>query len=392
MLIGLSGSPVPTHLFQTLAEQAVTVMPHDYLAVCLEDADQQGYLVHSLSTLPGEPIATRVFTHDEGLPGRTIRTGRAHLVGELERIADGAPDLDGVLARAGLQAALAVPLRRGPQVLGALLFARQSAPYTLDDLEIAGLLAAGVSGALETCRAYQSLADERGTLASVLTSTADAVVMVGQDGLVLLVDPAARAMLGLSPETAVGRPFPEALAHEPLRRLLSWGSPGSWSWPARRRHRAGEPGLRDHGVRRAGRPRRDPARHHLAQEPGADEERLREHRLPRPQEPDHGHRDDRRAAGQDGAAHRGRRPSRSLSAHPAKRGADDRARDRPAGPRQDRGRPRGAGRAARPGRDDRRGDPGPGRAGGGQAHRGLAAGSVRRARGRGAGAPRPGAR
>jgi len=226
MLIGLSGSPVPTHLFQTLAEQAVTVMPHDYLAVCLEDVDQQGYLVHSLSTLPGEPIATRVFTRDEGLPGRTIRTGRAHLVGELERIADGAPDLDGMLVRAGLQAALAVPLRRGPQVLGALLFARQSAPYTLDDLEIAGLLAAGVSGALETCRAYQSLADERGTLAAVLTSTADAVVMVGQDGLVLLVNPAARAMIGLSPETAVGRPFPEALAHEPLRRLFERGQPG----------------------------------------------------------------------------------------------------------------------------------------------------------------------
>jgi two-component system phosphate regulon sensor histidine kinase PhoR len=226
MLIGLSGSPVPTHLFQTLAEQADTAVPHDYLAVCLEDAEQRGYLVHSLAALTGESIASRVFTRDEGLPGRTIRTGRAHLVGELERIVDGAPDLDGVLVRAGLQAALSVPLRRGPQVLGALLFARRSAPYTLDDLEIASLLAAGVSGALETCRAYQALADERGTLAAVLTSTADAVVMVGQDGLVLLVNPAARAMLGLTPEATVGRPFPEALAHEPLRRLFELGQPG----------------------------------------------------------------------------------------------------------------------------------------------------------------------
>ena len=42
MLIGLSGSPVPTHLFQTLAEQAQAVVPHDYLAVCLEDVEQQG--------------------------------------------------------------------------------------------------------------------------------------------------------------------------------------------------------------------------------------------------------------------------------------------------------------------------------------------------------------
>ena len=51
MLIGLSGSPVPTHLFQTLAEQAQAVIPHDYLAVWLEDAEQPGYLVHSLSAL-----------------------------------------------------------------------------------------------------------------------------------------------------------------------------------------------------------------------------------------------------------------------------------------------------------------------------------------------------
>jgi hypothetical protein len=29
MLIGLSGSPLPTHLFQTLAEQAQAVVAHD---------------------------------------------------------------------------------------------------------------------------------------------------------------------------------------------------------------------------------------------------------------------------------------------------------------------------------------------------------------------------
>jgi len=224
MLIGLSGSPVPTHLFQTLAEQAQAVVPHDYLAVCLEDAEQQGYLVHSLSGLPG--VAGRVFGKDEGLPGRTIRTGRAYLVAELDTIPDAAPDLDGVLVRAGLRAALTVPVRRGLQVLGALLFARRSAPYTFDDLQIGTLVAAGLSGGLETCRAYQALADERGTLAAVLTSTADAVVMVGQDGVVLLANPAVRAMLGVAPETMTGRPFAEAVPHEPLRRLLEAGRPG----------------------------------------------------------------------------------------------------------------------------------------------------------------------
>jgi hypothetical protein len=77
MLIGLSGSPVPTHLFQTLAEQAQDVVPHDDLAVCLEDVEQRGYLVHSLTGLAGEAVAGRVFGTDEGLPGRRPRAGRA---------------------------------------------------------------------------------------------------------------------------------------------------------------------------------------------------------------------------------------------------------------------------------------------------------------------------
>jgi PAS domain S-box-containing protein len=226
MLIGLSGSPLPTHVFQTLAEQAETVIPHDYLAICLEDADQRGYLVHSLSTHTAAPAGARVFSKEEGLPGRSMRTGRAYLVGELNAIPDGADDLDGALARDGLRAGLAVPIRRGIQTLGALFFARRSAPYAVEDLEVASLVAAGVSGALETCRAYQALADERGTLAAVLTSTADAVVMVNPDGVVLLANPAVRGMLGVAPERMTGRALAEAVEHEPLRRLFEAGRPG----------------------------------------------------------------------------------------------------------------------------------------------------------------------
>src|SRR5262245_4075151 len=102
--------------------------------ICLEDANQRSYLVHSLSGHLDEPVGGRVFSKEEG--------------------PDGGRDLDGVLARVGLRGALTVPLRRGIQTLGALLFACRTAPYPVDDLEVASLVAAGVSGALETCRAY----------------------------------------------------------------------------------------------------------------------------------------------------------------------------------------------------------------------------------------------
>src|SRR5207249_6682459 len=38
LLVTMSGSPVPTHLLQTLADNAGGPLPNDYLAVCLADA------------------------------------------------------------------------------------------------------------------------------------------------------------------------------------------------------------------------------------------------------------------------------------------------------------------------------------------------------------------
>ena len=222
LLVVMSGSPVPTHLFQTLADESGGALPNDYLAVCLADAEQGGYLVHSLAALPDRStLAPRVFRADEGLPGRAMRTGRACVVPDLQAADDGVADLEGALARAGLVSALAVPVRRGLEMLGALLFARRAAPaFDEDDVHIATLIASGLSAALETSRAYQALADERSTLAAVLGSTADAVLMVNPDGIVLLANPAVRPMLGLVPETLLGRPLDEVVDNADLRRLF----------------------------------------------------------------------------------------------------------------------------------------------------------------------------
>jgi len=225
LLISLSGSPVPTHLFQTLADQAALVVPCDGLAVCLADPDERGYLAHSLSgELP--PLGDRLFGLDEGVVGRAMRTGQALVVADLGAEADRAADLEGAWQAAGLRAGLVLPLRRGLGRLGALLFAaRPPVAYTEEDVQVGQLVAAGVSAALESARAYQALSDDRSTLAAVLTSTQDAVLMVNPDGIVLLANPACRGMLGLSPDEAAGRPLLDALDHAPLRALFEEGRP-----------------------------------------------------------------------------------------------------------------------------------------------------------------------
>jgi PAS domain S-box-containing protein len=222
VLVALSGSPIPTHLFQTLADLAPAAVPCDYLAVCLPTPDQPGYVVHSLAPLP-EDIGARRWNAGEGLPGRTMRSGQPLVAVDLAASHETRP-LEDILVAAGLRAALAVPVRRGAEVVGALLFAsRTPAVFHADDLGIAALIAAGLGSALESARAYQLLADERSTLAAVLGSTSDAVIMLNDDGVVLLANPAVGTMLGLVPDAMVGRTLVEVPGHEPLSQLFEDG-------------------------------------------------------------------------------------------------------------------------------------------------------------------------
>ena len=228
LLIALAGSPIPTHVFQTLADQAETAIAFDYLAVCLRDAESEAYLVHPLAGDSAEAHAARRFALGEGLPARALATGRVALIDDLAAEPDPVPDLEGRWTALGLHAALIAPVRRGLEVLGALVFAaRGRSVYGPDDVQVASLVAAGLGAGFETSRIYQSLSDERSTLAAVLGSTQDAVVMVNPDGIVLLANPAVRSMLGLEPEALGGAPLPALLAEGPLRPLLEAGEPAT---------------------------------------------------------------------------------------------------------------------------------------------------------------------
>jgi two-component system phosphate regulon sensor histidine kinase PhoR len=227
ILVELFRSPIPTHFFQTLADQAGVVVPHDFLAVCLVDPEKSGYLVHSLTTPDRATVAARVFSLYEGLPGRVMREGRVVVVADITAAPETIFDLEGALGEAGLRPGLLVPIRHGFDVLGALFFAaRTPRAYADDDVEVATLMASGLSAALETSLAYQAAADERSTLAAVLASTPDAVIMMNPSGVVLLANAAVQPMLGLAPDAITGRPLLETVEYAPLRQLFAVGRPG----------------------------------------------------------------------------------------------------------------------------------------------------------------------
>jgi two-component system, OmpR family, phosphate regulon sensor histidine kinase PhoR len=228
ILIELFRSPIPTHFFQVLADETGAVIPHDYMAVCLQDAEKSGYLVHSLTPVDSISVARRVFSTHEGVPGRVMREGRPCVLENIVDADDSVFDLEGAVAGAGLRAGLVVPVRRGLEVLGALLFAaRPPRRYGDEDVQVAALLASGLSAALETSLAYQAASDERSTLAAVLASTQDAVIVLNQAGVVLLANGAVQPMLGMTPDDLTGRPLLEAVDYVPLRQLFAVGRPGT---------------------------------------------------------------------------------------------------------------------------------------------------------------------
>lgn len=222
ILVALSSTPVPSQQFQTLADQAHLVIANDYLAVCLVDPDESGYLVHSLAGLAAGAIPQRLFRLEEGLIGHVIQTNRSLSVDDLAAFPEAAADLEGMCGRLGLRTALVVPLRQGDRVLGALFFAaRPPVQYGQDELQVGKLMAAGLSASLETSRLYQALADERSTLAAVLSSSQDAVLMVNGQGIVLLANPAVGKMLGLDVTTITGRPLAAAVDDPALLALFA---------------------------------------------------------------------------------------------------------------------------------------------------------------------------
>ena len=227
ILIAISGSPLPTHVFQSLADNAASVMPCDYLAICLQDSEEAGYIVHPLADLGAPEPPARRYPAGAGLAGRAIVAGRPLLVADLAAPPEGAGTLEAGWAAAGLRAALIAPLRRGGDLPGALVFAARAAGvYGPEDARVAGFLAAGIAAALGTSRAYQGLADEHSTLGAVVGSMQDAVVVVSTDGLVLMANPAVHAMLGLDSQAITGTLLAEGLPEGELRDLLAAGTPG----------------------------------------------------------------------------------------------------------------------------------------------------------------------
>ncbi len=139
----------------------------------------------------------------QGIVGRAVRTG------EPQNVPDVTQDADYVPIAPEARSQLAVPVMRGDRVIAVItLFSRQAAGFSADNVDFVMRLGARAAAAIDNARLFdQTLAEQR-KLELVLSTIADAVVVVDTQGQLLLVNQAALASFQLSPkENYVGRDF-----------------------------------------------------------------------------------------------------------------------------------------------------------------------------------------
>ncbi len=148
----------------------------------------------------------------KGLIGRCARKG------ESENIADVTQDVDYVEVVPGTRSVLIVPVTREDRVIAVISLDSQSEnAFTEDNLEFSKRLAARAAAAIDNARLFDAMRVERQKLEIVLRSTAEPVVVVDQEGKLVLVNQAAIGACRLAAkEQYTGLPFEEVFQYTKL--------------------------------------------------------------------------------------------------------------------------------------------------------------------------------
>jgi PAS domain S-box-containing protein len=148
---------------------------------------------------------------------RVVRTGEAvlyrNISDELLAASTLGPEHHEVLRQLGMESAMCVPLTAAGRTFGALMLvsANPNRLYDEDDLEFAKHLGRRAAVAVDNARLYRQ-AERRARAALVVEHVADGVLLVDNDGLIRLWNPAAEYISGLGAADAVGRPAVEIFA------------------------------------------------------------------------------------------------------------------------------------------------------------------------------------
>jgi GAF domain-containing protein len=171
------------------------------VSIALPERDRQHWVNYAANGSLKGSVGRRLPMSD-GIIGRAFRSGQPQYVPEV------AHDADYVAGNATSHSELAVPMRRGDQVLGVLNLESDRPDGFIPEARLmAESLADAVALALENANLYQAIAEESSRLQALIKSSRDGLFMVSHDGRLLVMNTAVLRLLGLrgEPEAWLGR-------------------------------------------------------------------------------------------------------------------------------------------------------------------------------------------
>jgi PAS domain S-box-containing protein len=145
---------------------------------------------------------------------RVVRTGEAVLYrtisDELLAASTLGPDHHEVLRQLGMESAMCVPLTAAGRTFGALMLVSSNPNHLFDedDLDFAKHLGRRAAVAVDNARLYRE-AERRARAALVVEHVADGVLLVNNEGIIRLWNPAAEEITGVRAADVLGRPAAE---------------------------------------------------------------------------------------------------------------------------------------------------------------------------------------
>ncbi len=178
------------------------------VSVALPNDSHSHLVVHTahgeLSPAPGTAIKI-----DQGILGRAFTNAIT------QRIPDVTADSDYVTMHPATRSKLAVPIKRGSQVLGVLnLENSQWDGFDNDDVLLAESLADAIALALDNASLFQATQNERSQLQALIKANRDGIILISLDRYIRVMNEPALRLLRLpgQPEDWLNRPLSDAVS------------------------------------------------------------------------------------------------------------------------------------------------------------------------------------
>jgi PAS domain S-box-containing protein len=168
------------------------------------------------------PESRTLSTIWQGITGRVMRTGHHEIIHNVQ------DDPDYITVTPGMRSEITVPIRINDKIAGVLdLESTQSQAFTPSHLTFLTTLAEHAAIALNKSQLFSDIQQRNEEMRTILNSTRDGMILIGQQGEIVRANPAAANLLGLDFSKLIGKNVVRAIAKhirqlDPARRHIHY--------------------------------------------------------------------------------------------------------------------------------------------------------------------------